>query len=304
MPHLQLSLTTTPEKAPLYANTLSETGALAVTFLDAKDDPIFEPEPGTTPLWTHTQIVGLYALDVDISAIEAEIQKQLGPTALKTLSIELLGDQAWERVCMDQFHPMKFGTHLWICPSWESMPELKASDTTLLLDPGLAFGTGTHPTTRLCLEWLDAHPPIGKAVIDYGCGSGILGIAALKLGATQVYAVDHEQDALISTRLNAQKNGYGGDCISTELPQDFKQNHGSIEGQIDLILANILATPLITLAASFAEWLKPAQGQLVLAGILNTQVDELLKAYDPWFQDAKITSLDEWSCIYFLRRNA
>lgn len=303
MPNLQFTLTTTREQAEFYADTLSETGALAVTLLDAKGEPIFEPAPGTTPLWERTQIVGLYELDTDIDAIRTALQKQLGDTAIQTLAIELLADQKWERVCMDQFHPMQFGQHLWICPSWESPPpHLHA--TTLLLDPGLAFGTGTHPTTRLCLEWLDANPPVGQKVLDYGCGSGILGIAALKLGAVLVYAVDHDIQALESTWDNAQKNGYHQDHIRMLSPQDFMKNHASPTTIpcIDLILANILADPLITLAPQFALWLKPT-GQLVLSGILLTQVDALREAYDPWFQNAEITSLDEWCRIHFTRRN-
>lgn len=302
MANLQLNLTTTREQAELYSDTLLDAGALSITFLDAKEDPIFEPKPNTTPLWKLTQIVGLFELDTDMDAVKSLIQKQLGEAALHGLFVNTLPDQAWERVCMDQFHPMQFGKHLWICPSWNTPPDPLA--TTILLDPGLAFGTGTHPTTRLCLEWLDAHPPYQKQVLDYGCGSGILSIAALKLKAAQVYAVDYDPQALQSTKDNAEKNGYIDNQILTLLPEDFTPILALPGGiaNTDLILANILANPLITLAPQFAQWLKP-NGQLVLSGILITQVDILLEAYEKWFENVQVTTLEQWSRITFTKRN-
>jgi len=306
MPNLQLTLTTTREHAELYSDTLSEAGALAVTLLDGEEEPIFEPELGTTPLWTSTLVIGLFELDTDIVSLKTTLQKHLGETVLNDLAIETLEDQDWERACMDQFHPMQFGDHLWICPSWATTPATPLPDPlarTILLDPGLAFGTGTHPTTRLCLEWLDKHPPIAKRVLDYGCGSGILGIAALSLGATHVYAVDYDPQALQSTRDNAEKNGYKADQILSLLPEDFDSCISStIKPTIDLILANILLNPLIMLAPQFAQWLKP-NGQLVLSGILNAQVDLLLKTYDTWFHESHVTQLDEWCRIHLIRRN-
>lgn len=301
MANLQLTLTTTREYAELYADTLSEAGALAVTLLDAKEEPIFEPKPNTTPLWGMTMIVGLFELNSDVDAIKSFLQDQLGEAALETFSIHTLPDQAWERVCMDQFHPMQFGQHLWICPSWEIPPDPLA--TTILLDPGLAFGTGTHPTTRLCLEWLDAHPPTKQRVLDYGCGSGILGIAALKLAASQVYAIDYDPQALQSTKDNAQKNGYTDNHIITLLPEGFTPALACPNGipNTDLILANILTNPLITLAPQFAEWLKP-NGQLVLSGILTTQIDTLLPIYDKWFENSQVTILEQWCRITFNKR--
>lgn len=298
MPNLQLTLTASREKAECYSEALSNAGALAVTLLDAKvganEEPIFEPTPGTSPLWGHTQIVGLFDLDSNIHLITTILENQLGKSAIHSLSIDLLGDKQWESVCMDQFHSMQFGQHLWICPSWETPPVPQAAN--ILLDPGIAFGTGTHPTTRLCLEWLDAHPPIGQTVLDYGCGSGILGIAALKLGATQVYAVDYDSQALQSTKDNAQRNGYHSECITPQLPETFNPNI-----QMDLIVANILANPLMALASQFEKWLKP-DAPIILSGLLENQVEKLLEAYDPWFHKTHITSLQEWYRIELIRR--
>lgn len=302
MPNLQLCLTTTHTQAEHCADILSALGALSVTLLDAKvgteEQPIFEPLPGTTPLWAQTQVVALFELEVDINAIKTILQTQLDKKTFETWSIGLLADQKWESVCMDQFHPMQFGQHLWICPSWEAPPNPAAIN--ILLDPGLAFGTGTHPTTRLCLEWLDAHPPLAQTVLDYGCGSGILGIAALKLGATEVYAIDHDPQALDSTQDNAQKNGFRAPKIRTLLPKDFATNAAFAQNKspFDLILANILANPLMDLAPQFATWLKP-NGQLVLSGLLLNQIEAILTVYAPWFHQAQVHTLDEWCRIDF-----
>jgi ribosomal protein L11 methyltransferase len=307
MPNLQLTLTTTREQAELYSDTLSDAGALAVTFLDGQQEPLFEPELGTTPLWTCTQVIGLFEQETDTIALKSFIQAQLGETALQTLVINTVADQDWEKACRDQFQPMQFGNHLWICPSWANTPPTLVPDPkahTILLDPGLAFGTGTHPTTRLCLEWLDKHPPIEKNVVDYGCGSGILGIAALKLGATQVYAVDYDPQALQSTHDNAQKNNYFPKQMLALLPEDFNAHALSWAKRpaIDLIVANILLNPLIRLAPEFAAWLKPS-APLVLSGILDTQLDLLLNTYNTWFENSRITQLNEWCRVDLTKRN-
>lgn len=304
MPNLQLTLSATREQAELYSDVLSNAGALAVTFLDAKDEPLFEPELGTTPMWAKTQVIGLFEIETDIAKLKAYLQAQLGEMTLQTLVMDTIDDQDWEKACMDQFQPMQFGEHLWICPSWANIPPTAIPDPkarTILLDPGLAFGTGTHPTTRLCLEWLDKHPPKGKQVVDYGCGSGILGIAAMALGSTQVCAVDYDPQALLSTRNNAQKNGYSDKHIVGLLPKEFIAYQNKME-PIDLILANILLNPLIALAPEFAQWLKRG-ASLVLSGVLHSQVDLLLSTYNTWFENIGVTQLDDWCRIALTKRN-
>lgn len=304
MPNLQLTLSATREQAELYSDVLSDAGALAVTFLDAKDEPLFEPELGTTPMWTNTQVIGLFDIETDIVKLKSCLQAQLGEMALQTLVMDTIDDQDWEKACMDQFQAMQFGEHLWICPSWAHVPPASIPDPkarTILLDPGLAFGTGTHPTTRLCLEWLDKHPPAGKQVVDYGCGSGILGIAALALGATQVSAVDYDPQALLSTANNAQKNGYSDKQLVCLLPKEFMAYQSKM-GSIDLILANILLNPLVELAPEFAQWLQKG-ATLVLSGVLHTQVDLLLTSYNTWFENKGITQLDDWCRLELTKRN-
>jgi ribosomal protein L11 methyltransferase len=205
-----------------------------------------------------------------------------------------LPDQNWTRVWMDQFQPMRFGQRLWICPSGHEIPDPTAIN--ILLDPGLAFGTGTHPTTRLCLEWLEAHPPKEELVIDYGCGSGILSLAAKKLGASLVFAVDHDPQALQSTRDNSEKNGFTAKDIVPVLPNDLK-----LHKKADLIMANILANPLMELAPTFSELIRP-KGLIVLSGILETQCEDVFKHYLPFFELVEVSKQEGWICAA-LKRN-
>jgi len=295
---LQLILETTHAKAELWSEALSNAGALAVTLQDAKENPLYEPPPGSTPLWDETRVIGLFNANVDLKFLNAYIQEQLGEEALNSMKIEALEDQNWERTCQAHFHPMQFGQRLWVCPTWETLPDPKAIN--IVLNPGLAFGTGTHPTTHLCLEWLDENPPINNIVIDYGCGSGILGIAALKLGAKKVYAVDHDIQALQSTQENARQNGYSDEIIGLspeQLQETFLESSTlTVTHKADLILANILANPLKELAPQFAKLVK-FKGTIVLSGILENQVEEVLQAYHPWFQEKDISILDEWCRI-------
>ncbi|HBO6416426.1 TPA: 50S ribosomal protein L11 methyltransferase, partial [Pseudomonas aeruginosa] len=193
MPWLQVRLAITPEQAETYEDALLEVGAVSVTFMDAEDQPIFEPDLGTTPLWSRTHLLALFEADTDETALLAHLALLTGGD-LPEHHVEEIADQDWERSWMDNFQPMRFGRRLWIVPSWHAAPEPDA--VNLLLDPGLAFGTGTHPTTALCLEWLDGQELAGRQVLDFGCGSGILAIAALLLGAERAVGTDIDPQAL------------------------------------------------------------------------------------------------------------
>jgi ribosomal protein L11 methyltransferase len=289
----QLSL----EAGDLDPETLStffeQQGALSVTFMDAAEQPLFEPDPGTTPLWSATRVTALFDAAADLSSLKQQLAAEYGAQVLDRLREETLHDQDWERLWLDRFHPMRFGDRLWICPDGQRPP---AEDGQVLidLDPGLAFGTGTHATTALCLEWLDQHPPRGQQVLDYGCGSGILAIAALKLGAAAVWGVDIDQQALWASRENATRNQVA-DGLTTALPDELP------EQDYDLLLANILANPLIELAPRLAELLRPG-GQLVLSGILSEQADAVCAAYAPWFSLSDPVERDGWVRLHG-RRN-
>lgn len=291
MAWLQLKLASTPEAAQRLSDLLSDAGALAVTLQDAADQPLYEPPPGATPLWSQTWVTGLFDADADLQAVLVWLRNALGGQDLPHV-ISPLEDKDWEREWMDNYHPMRFGARLWICPSWHQPPDVDA--VTVMLDPGLAFGTGTHPTTALCLEWLDAHDVAGKRIIDYGCGSGILAVAAAKLGAHQVWAVDYDPQALHATALNAEKNAVSM-LIHTVVPQDLPHTG------TDIMLANILAGPLIELAPLFAELVRPG-GAIVLSGILKTQSDAVMQHYQPWFDMAPVTERDEWMRLSGVRK--
>ncbi|MBT8084058.1 MAG: 50S ribosomal protein L11 methyltransferase [Woeseia sp.] len=242
-------------------------GAQAVTLSDAGDDPVLEPGVGETPLWSQTRITGLFSPDADFSALCDALSDEFALPALPPHRIEPLADRRWEREWLKDFHPMQFGSRLWVSPVGQQPP---ADDAIVVaLDPGLAFGTGTHQTTALCLRWLDRQSLTGKALLDFGCGSGILGIAALKLGAASVVAVDIDPQAIAATKDNARQNEVEARIVATtERPLE----------SFDIVLANILAAPLI----EYAEWLtdrvRPG-GALVLSGILAAQVERVLDAY-------------------------
>ncbi len=278
----QTCVTTPQQSTETLSDLLMELGAASVTFEDAEDQPLLEPPPGETPLWEQVVVVGLFDEALDQHTIEQQLQQQLPQP--NNLSITPLEEQDWVRAWMDDFHPMQFGERLWIVPSWSE--PVDANAVNILLDPGLAFGTGTHPTTALCLQWLDANPPTGKRVIDYGCGSGILAIAAAKLGATQVDGADLDPQALIATADNAEKNGVT--TINGFLPNDFPADQ-----QADLLLANILAGPLEELAPTLASHVAPA-GTIVLSGILGEQAEAVSQAYSPWFTMEPPALQEEW----------
>lgn len=298
MSWLQIKIPALPEQAELFEDLLLEAGCAAVTFQDAGDNPIFEPDLGTTPLWQSTVVTGLFSAEHDLEPTLSHIRSGLHallPDAewVPQANAEILEDKDWERAWMDTYHPMRFGQRLWVCPSWRDVPDPAA--VNLLLDPGLAFGTGTHPTTALCLEWLDAQKLEGLNVIDYGCGSGILGIAALLLGAASVVAVDIDQQALTATRDNLSRNQLPETKLSAYLPEELPTL------QADLLIANILAGPLVQLKPVFAKLLKPG-GKLLLSGLLNHQAHEIHQAYNDCFILDKLLEKDNWIRITATRR--
>lgn len=283
MPWIQLRINTTNDLAEQISEQLEESGAVSVTFQDTYDNPVFEPLPGETKLWGNTDVVGLYDAQTDIAELQAILN--LDQYSYK---IEQLEDKDWEREWMDNFHPMQFGKRLWICPSWRDIPDPNA--VNVMLDPGLAFGTGTHPTTALCLTWLDSLDLNNKIVIDYGCGSGILAIAALKLGAERVIGIDIDPQAIQASRDNAERNNVS-QKIELYLAQDLPDNL-----QADVVIANILAGPLKELAPQISKLVK-TDGKLGLSGILANQYQSVCEAYKSQFELDPVIEQEEWCRI-------
>lgn len=297
MPWIQLQIPADPDNADQLEDLLMEMGADAVSMEDAADQPLYEPDPGTTPLWSQTTVTGLFQSDRDIDQLCADVRDawhQATQQTLPDIEVTLVEDKDWERAWMDDFEPLKFGERLWIVPSWHDAPDPDAAN--LMLDPGLAFGTGTHPTTALCLEWLDGQDMQNRQVTDYGCGSGILGLAALLLGADHVVGVDTDPQALDASRENARRNGVADDRLSLYLPENEPN------AQADVMLANILAQPLIGLAPHLAKLTKPG-GDLVLSGILSHQAREVMAAYEPWFIMDEPEQREEWIRLTGRRHN-
>lgn len=291
MAWLQLKLAISPQQAADYEDVLLACGAVSVTFMDAEDQPIFEPELGTTPLWKHTHLLALFEADISKDQLLLSLAQALGQ--LPDYELELLEDQDWERSWMDNFQPMCFGQRLWIVPSWCDAPDPKA--VNLLLDPGLAFGTGTHPTTALCLEWLDQYMKEGLEVIDFGCGSGILAIASLLLGAKQVVGTDIDSQALEASIDNAKRNQIEEQRFCVYLPEHMPNITA------DIVLANILAGPLVELAPKLAS-LTRLGGWVCLSGILEEQAEEVRAAYKPYFELTPTTVKDGWVRIVGKRK--
>lgn len=279
MPWLQLKARIAPEQAELLEDLLLAEGATAITLQDAHDDPVFEPERGTTPLWNETVLTGLYG---DLEGLDAMLERLAAAWAetqpgepCPLIEYELLDDRDWEREWMEDFQPLRMGQRLWIVPSWHEPPEPEA--VNLHLDPGLAFGTGTHPTTALCLKWLDSLALEGSLsgieLLDVGCGSGILAIAALKLGATAATGTDIDPQALQASRDNAERNAIAESAFELCYPEQLE-----LERDFPLVVANILAAPLVELAPIIAGHVAPG-GQLALSGILEHQAEEVEDAY-------------------------
>ncbi|MCC5792385.1 MAG: 50S ribosomal protein L11 methyltransferase [Legionellaceae bacterium] len=279
------------ESVDAVSDQLEELGAVSITLVDQNDHPILEPAPGTTPLWPEIKLTALFTAE-DMACLAQKICQEQFPDYVTTL--DTLPDQVWERVCMDQFQAQRFGEKLWICPSWCEPPCPDA--ITVFLDPGLAFGTGTHPTTALCLQWLASQALSGKSLIDYGCGSGILAVTAAKLGANPVSAVDIDPQALLATQDNAQKN----DCLTAHFKIGAPESIATTTA--DILMANILLAPLQELCLSFARLLHP-KGLLVVSGLLQEQASGLIAHYQPHFRCLAQQSQGEWALLVFEKQS-
>ena len=286
MPWIQLTFPIDKNDNDKAEQALLDAGALSVTFRDAEDNPILEPGPGETPLWEKIILTGLFDAGIDSEKLKQEIKSRLGETL--SLKVEALEDKDWVRAWMDDYKPMQFGNRLWVCPSHLPQPDPQAIN--LMLDPGLAFGTGTHPTTALCLEWLDAHDIKNKNIIDFGCGSGVLAIAALLLGAKHCDGTDIDPQAITASRDNAIANNVS-DKLNLYLPDEL--SNVTTPRTYDIVLANILAGPLTELAEQLSGYCNTG-GYIVLSGILESQADKIIEAYSPWFNLEPIVVKDEW----------
>ncbi|MET4569698.1 50S ribosomal protein L11 methyltransferase [Rhodanobacter soli] len=298
MPFLELSLIVRTEQQPGAEEALDDLGALSITLQDADaetpdEQAIFEPGVGELPLWPTITLHALFDEHADRRGLAAALGELLPWLEPDQLSFAEVADQDWERAWMDQFKPMPFGRRLWIYP-WNIEPPVDDDLVVVRLDPGLAFGSGTHPTTALCLEWLDGLDLAGKTITDYGCGSGILAIAALKLGAASAVGVDNDPQALTASADNAERNGVA-DRLALFLPEDV------VADAADVFIANILAGPLGELAPTFAAAAKPG-APFAISGILAGQQDELLQRYAEWFDELRVDSREDWVRISGRRR--
>ena len=292
MDWMQLTLETSKDQADFVSEILMGLGSVSVTFSDTHDDAIFEPPVGETPLWQDTTISALFAEDVDQTHVQAML---LQLCKIEQSSFDLLTDRVWEDECKKDFHAMQFGKRIWICPSWEDVSLLPEDAIVIDMDPGLAFGTGTHQTTDLCLQYLDENPPIDQTVIDYGSGTGVLAIAAVKLGASQAVAVDNDPQAVLSTIDNVRIN---------QVDEYIKVLHTDDEGvlnKVDLLIANILANPLVGLCEHFSALVKSG-GKITLSGILQEQLEMVLEAYNENFSDLKVKQKDDWCRVDGIRK--
>ena len=280
----QLSFQVKKQQADLVSEVLIGLGSISITYKDAYDDAIYEPPVGQTPLWDDVEINALFSSDINQESIKDSIFEICNIKVLTSLHLK---DRAWEDEFKKDFQPMKFGKRLWVFPSWESPIKLPNDSIIVNMDPGLAFGTGTHQTTSLCLNYLDANPPKDIRVIDFGCGTGILAIAAAKLGASSLLAIDNDPQAVIACKENVINNHCEG------LIKTIHSNNLVIKEKCDLLIANILTNPLIELAPSFASLVNP-NGGLLLSGILKQQVDKVLDCYKEYFFDIEVANIDEW----------
>lgn len=286
----QLAATVAQSLAEDVSDWFMARGALSVSLDDAGDQPLFEPPPGETPLWNLTRVTGLFEEDAVTEGFERLAREAFGDQMVEW-SETMLDDQVWERAWMEHFQPMRFGKRLWICPSGFEPPEPLA--VNILLDPGLAFGTGTHPTTALCLRWLDALSWNGETVLDFGCGSGILAVAALRLGASTAIGIDIDPQALTATRDNALKNGVEDRLRCLEATA----NESAI---CDVVVANILAGPLVELSSRILGHLRPG-GRLALSGILEDQAASVRSAYESIVSFEPDEVLDGWVILKGIR---
>jgi len=289
---LQIHITVDQAQVDFTETLLSSLGAVSVTLDDAENQDLLEPLPGETPLWNKVIVTGIYAQEddeeeIDVAALETFIRAQLPEAPIRH---EFLEDQAWERTWRDAYEPIQISEKFWIVPEWMEAPEADA--VNIKLDPGLAFGTGNHASTFLCLQWLSKTDVKDKIVIDYGCGSGILAVAALLLGAKYAYATDIDPQAVLATKQNAELNGVL-DRLYVGLPEEFNTELG--EQKADVFVANILAGPLMMLEPEFAELVKP-EAEFALAGVIEEQVADVTSIYSKHFDILEVEKRDEHWC--------
>lgn len=302
MPFLQLTLDVGARDPQPYEDALFALGALSVTLVDAADDPVLEPAPGAMPLWPTVVVSAVFPADVDVAALRTGLAATAGldPLLIAEKSrLEPVADRAWEREWLKDFRPMRFGRRLWVCPGGQRPPPDVADDDPVLveLDPGLAFGTGTHATTAMCLEWLESGAGgwlEGAELIDYGCGSGILAVAAIRLGARRALAMDIDPQALLATRENAERNAVADRVAVT----DDRDCGGAVA---DVVVANILAGPLVELAPVLCARVRIG-GRLALSGLLLEQAADLMVAYRPWLDLELAASREDWGLLTGRRR--
>lgn len=286
-----VSFLTDASHAEPMCDALLEAGALSASIEDADagtpdEQPQFgEPGSINTPGWEHSRIVVLLEPDADAAAVLGEAARAIGLAATPAFSVEALAEQNWVQLTQSQFDPIRVSERLWIVPSWHESPDPAAIN--LILDPGMAFGTGSHPTTRLCLEWLERNVSAGDTVLDYGCGSGILAIAAARLGAAHVAGVDIDPQAVEAAKANAERNGV------TAL---FADSAAPVAGEYDVVVANILSNPLRVLAPAICAHVR-AGGRLALSGILREQADEIVAIYAPWIPLQVADLREDWVCL-------
>lgn len=289
----QLKIQLKSEHASALEQTLIESGALSISYLDAEDQPVFQREPGSTPLWDNTFLLCLFDENAELDSLLSDLKRNTEILNNESLAVEVIEDQDWERSWMADFQAMQFGENLWIYPSWQSPPDPNAAN--IKLDPGLAFGSGTHTTTSLCLRWLGTAEVKDKEIIDYGCGSGVLAIGAAVLGADKVHAVDNDPQAIAATMDNSYRNNIPEEVITVYLPEALP------ELQADILIANILAEPLLDLSVKFADLVKK-NGHIALSGILEEQIPTLLACYQRWFEmDAPVIEKD-WVLLTGMRK--
>jgi ribosomal protein L11 methyltransferase len=289
----QLSTAVPESLAEAVSDRLFDLGALSVSFEDEGDQPLFEPKPGETPIWRDTRVIGLFEEAVDIDEVRTELADAFQEGAFSGWRVDEIQDQAWERAWLEHFKPMQFGEKLWVIPTGFE-PPTQEDAVCVHLDPGLAFGTGTHPTTALCMQWLDGVDVKGKSVVDFGCGSGILAIAALLLGAESAVATDIDPQALTATADNALKNGVEAKvfcCLPEKMPKI----------KADILLANILSNPLIELSGLIASYVRSG-GRLALSGILREQAEGVWQAYEPYFILDEPVFQEDWTRITGIRK--
>jgi len=284
MSWLKISFAVKKDQLDFVSDQLEQAGAQAVTIEDAGDHPLFDLLDGEQPVWDSSLITGLFDAENGLDSVLSELANSFAPHALPDYQVETLADQDWERSWMDRFQPMQYGSKLWVCPSWCEPPDPDA--TNIMLDPGLAFGSGSHETTRLCMQWLSTQQLAGKSVIDYGCGSGILAIAALKMGAVHALGVDIDSQALRASRQNAELNQVS-DSLQLVLPESMSE-----QSEADIIFANILAGTLVELKPQLLGFRKP-QGILILSGVLQSQKAQIFKEFEAG-NSIQVVSEGDW----------